>query len=122
MGTHDISIFQGTLIFRYFKYSSTSNFKLPLRANPFLQPRSASLDVFRAIDVDRGGSLSLQEFSRILAINTDSDVNVRIVKSAILKQAFNMMDKNRSQSLTKEELSKGLGPFVSMDDVNKMWA
>lgn len=84
--------------------------------------QSASLDVFRAIDVDRGGSLSLQEFSRILAINTDSDVNVRIVKSAILKQAFNMMDKNRSQSLTKEELSEGLGPFVSMEDVNKMWA
>ena len=64
----------------------------------------------------------MQEFSRILAINTDSDVNVRIVKSAILKQAFNMMDKNRSQSLTKEELSEGLGPFVSMEDVNKMWA
>jgi Ca2+-binding EF-hand superfamily protein len=83
--------------------------------------RGASQQVFRAIDTDRGGTVSLEEFARILAMDTDDEENKRIVKSAILKEAFNMIDADNSKEITKEELLAGLPAFISREDVDRMW-
>jgi Ca2+-binding EF-hand superfamily protein len=83
--------------------------------------RAASQEVFRTVDSDHGGTLSLEEFSRILAMDTDSGENLRMVKSAILREAFNMIDVDGSRMITKEELSKGIMQYMAIEDVDRIW-
>ena len=83
--------------------------------------RSVSLDVFRQIDVDQGRTVSLEEFARILAMDAASEERIRMVKSAILREAFNTFDIDRGGSISKEELWNGMRPYVSMEDVERIW-
>jgi Ca2+-binding EF-hand superfamily protein len=84
--------------------------------------KNAAVEVFRKVDHDRSGVMTFEELARILAMERDATTSMRAVKTAILKEAFMLMDLDDSRELTKAELTQALKKWhVNPEDVTKMW-
>nr|KAG5706137.1 hypothetical protein BaRGS_025759 [Batillaria attramentaria] len=77
--------------------------------------------LFRALDTNVDGYLSLDEFFILLAILAEA--HPAADKRAKLRRAFNEMDKDKNGSLSEDELYEGLrqaGINVSKSEVSKL--